>query len=102
MENWILIYSLNCFKPVLSDSQYLLWLTFVHACSIFCSRAITHSAILFADRLIHGYCCMFEEEFEEDNCYPNLHFHCHLKECFLDYGPATSFWLFAFERMNGF
>ena len=27
--------------------------------------------------------------------------HCHLKQCLLDYGPASSFWLFAFERMNG-
>lgn len=24
-----------------------------------------------------------------------------MKECLLDFGPATAFWLFAFERMNG-
>ena len=27
--------------------------------------------------------------------------HCHLKQCLFDFGPASSFWLFAFERMNG-
>jgi hypothetical protein len=30
-----------------------------------------------------------------------LHLHGHLKDCYLDYGPSSSFWLFAFERMNG-
>lgn len=29
-----------------------------------------------------------------------MHFHYHLKECILDYGPPSSFWLFACERMN--
>ena len=33
-------------------------------------------------------------------CTPNMHLHCHLKQCPLDYGPACSFWLFACERMN--
>ena len=28
--------------------------------------------------------------------------HCHLKDCLIDIGPAPSFWLFPFERMNGF
>lgn len=31
----------------------------------------------------------------------NLHLHAHLKESILDYGPVYSFWLFAFERLNG-
>ena len=32
---------------------------------------------------------------------PNMHLHCHLRECLLDYGPVYSFWLFSFERFNG-
>lgn len=32
---------------------------------------------------------------------PNMHLHCHLKECVLDYGPLHSFWCFPFERFNG-
>ena len=30
-----------------------------------------------------------------------LHLHVHLKECFMDFGPVYSFWLFALERLNG-
>ena len=100
-KNWILIYSLVCFKPVLSNSQYSLWVLFVQACSLLCSHAISNESLRLADRLIHQYCSSFEHEFGKENCYPNLHLHCHLKQCILDYGPATSFWLFAFERMNG-
>ena len=36
-----------------------------------------------------------------ESCTLNLHLHYHLKECFLDFGPASSFWAFPFERMNG-
>ena len=100
-KNWILIYSIVCFKSVLTDSQYAMWLVFVQACSLLCSRIITQHGITLADELIHKYCCLFQEEFGRSECYPNLHMHCHLKECLLDFGPAASFWLFSFERMNG-
>ena len=32
---------------------------------------------------------------------PNMHMHCHLYDCILDYGPLHGFWCFAFERYNG-
>ena len=31
----------------------------------------------------------------------NMHLHCHLCECVLDYGPVYGFWCFSFERYNG-
>ena len=100
-KNWILIFSLVALKPLVDSSIYSLWTLFVQACSLLCSRVITFDAIERADKLIHKYCCSFEDTFGKDKCYPNLHLHCHLKDCFLDHGPATSFWLFGFERMNG-
>ena len=30
-----------------------------------------------------------------------MHLQCHLKECIIDYGPVYTFWLFAYERLNG-
>lgn len=92
-----------CFKQFLSEDLYSLWIIFVQACTLLwlCSHAITYCNIELADHLIHQYCCLFERIFGKENCYPNLHLHCHLKQCFLDYGPASSFWLFGFERMNG-
>lgn len=44
---------------------------------------------------------MFEELYGEDKCTPNMHLHGHLRDCILNYGPLSSFWVFAFERYNG-
>ena len=101
-KNWILIYSIVCFRSVLSQPLYSLWLVFVEACFLLCSHVITSNGIALADELIHKYCCLFQERFGREEYYPNLHMHCHLKDCFIDFGPAPSFWLFPFERMNGF
>ena len=88
-------------KPVLDSKKYSsLWVLFAQACSLMCSRAITHSAIELADQLIIQYCRRFEGKFGRNKCYPNLHLHCHLKDCLLNYGPAMAFWLFGFERLN--
>lgn len=100
-KNWILIYSLVCYKNILSSNAYTLWVSFVQACEILCSYAVTSESIQRADQLLYQYCCGFEREFGKEECYPNLHLHCHLQDCLRDYGPATSFWLFAFEWMNG-
>ena len=43
----------------------------------------------------------FVDIYGKDYCTMNLHLHGHLKECIEDYGPVYSFWLFAFERLNG-
>ena len=59
-KNWILMYSIVCFKPVLSHTEYSMWVVFVQACSLLCSRVITHNAIELADELIHKYCCLRE------------------------------------------
>ena len=32
---------------------------------------------------------------------PNMHMYLHLQDILLDYGPASAFWLFSFERYNG-
>lgn len=61
-KNWIMIYSLVCFKPVLSNSQYSLWVLFVQACSLLCSYAISNESLCLADRLINQYCSSFEQE----------------------------------------
>ena len=48
----------------------------------------------------------FGESFEQrlyDKKYvtPNMHLHCHLKECVIDCGPVHAFRCFSFERFNG-
>ena len=66
-KNWTLPYSIVCFKSILSNDQYSLWVTFANACELLCSRMITYPATIKADQLIHKYCCLFQQEFGKEN-----------------------------------
>ena len=43
----------------------------------------------------------FEQLYGKKAVTPNMHLHCHLKECVIDCGPVHAFWCFSFERFNG-
>ena len=100
-KNWTLIFSTIVLKPILPSSHYHCWCLFVDACRLLCSRAISHDGLEKMDSLILRFCRMFEQLYGAQACTPNLHLHCHLKQCLLDFGPAGSFWAFPFERLNG-
>lgn len=100
-KNWTLIYSTVLLKPIMPVEHYQCWCLFVDACRLLCSRAISRDGLDRMDSLIIRFCKMFEQLYGALSCTPNLHLHCHLKQCFLDFGPAGSFWAFPFERLNG-
>ena len=57
-----------------------------------------------ADELLNSsFCVAFEKLYGKEycTCTINLHLHGHLASCIEDFGPVYSFWLFAFERLNG-
>ena len=89
-------------KGVIPTSDYNCWKLFVQACSLVCSKAISIDSINQCDQFLVTFCTWFERLYGSMLCTPNMHLHCHIKECLLDYGPGCSFWLFACERMNGF
>lgn len=100
-RNWTLIYSLCALKGVIPSKDYDCWLMFVKATSILCRRQITLTQLEQGDFLLMEFCKVFERLYGKEHYTMNLHLHAHLKECILDYGPVYSFWLFAFERLNG-
>lgn len=101
LKNWTLIYSLVVLKSVLPEVHYNCWYIFVQACQLLCSRAISHTNVSKLNDLLICFCKKFEELYGADACNPNMHLHGHLKECILDFGPGSAFWLFACERLNG-
>ena len=95
------MYSAVVLKDLLPQDHYCTWLLFVRACHILGQRVLQESDIVVADMLLLKFCKEFETLYGKDRCTPNLHLHLHLKQCFLDYGPAHSFWCYSFERYNG-
>ena len=100
-KNWILVYSVYALHGVLPENHYKAWVIFVESCRLFTLPIINHSQIERAHNLLVNYCKMFESLYGPENCSPNMHMSCHIKDCMFDYGPISSFWCFAFERYNG-
>ena len=100
-KNWTLYYSLFCLTDILPSRHYQCWQLFVKACFLFCRRKITSEEIEEADKVVFEFCTKFVCLYGKEHCTPNIHLHCHLKECIIDYGPVYVFWLFGFERLSG-
>ena len=101
-KNWTLIYSLVALRGILPHDDYNCWKLYVKACRLVCSKAISIDSVNQCDQNLIAFCTRFQQLYGTELCTPNMHLHCHIKECLLDYGPGCSFWLFVCERMNGF
>ena len=99
-KNWTLIYSMFCLKGLLSESHLRCWQTFVLACQ-YRSPVLSKIGILKADLLFVKFGDRFQHLYGKKAVTPNMHLHCHLKECVTDCGPVHAFWCFSFERFNG-
>ena len=100
-KNWIVYYSLVAMRGILTDAHLQCWTHFVLACRILVKFELTHADVLLADALLLQFCKRAERLYGKSVITPNMHLHCHLKECILDFGPIHSFWCFSFERYNG-
>ncbi|XP_068678691.1 uncharacterized protein [Montipora foliosa] len=100
-KNWALVFSTFALKGVLPDRHLQCWKLFVKACHILCSTVINTSEVKLADELLVKFCRTVEDLYGTSVVTPNVHLHCHLCECILDFGPVYGFWCFSFERYNG-
>lgn len=71
------------------------------ACRMLTTKYISIADVSQFDRYIIDFCKGIERLYGSSVVTPNMHMHCHLSQCVLDYGPNYSFWLFSFERYNG-
>ena len=100
-KNWALVFSIFALKDILPERHLHCWKLFVKACHILCSPVIPTSLVKVADELLVKFCRSVEDLYGSSVITPNMHLHCHLCECVLDFGPEYSFWCFSFERYNG-
>ena len=97
-----------CLKDLLPKTHLRCWQTFVLACQYLCTPVLSKTDIIKADLLFvkfgenQLYDMKFENQlYDKKAATPNMHLHCHLKECVIDCGPVHAFWFFIFERFNG-
>lgn len=101
LKNWVIYFSILSLRGILTGDNLECWRHFVLACRILCSRQLTKEKILLADALLLQFCRRTQRLYGPKSITPNMHMHCHLRECIFAYGPLHGFWLFSFERYNG-
>ena len=88
---WTILYSPFVLRDFLPLQHYTLWCTFSKACALLCRPYIHEAEVDKADELLLSFCTGFEQLYGQEACTPNIHMHCHLKECVFDVGPLHSF-----------
>ncbi|KAG2209024.1 hypothetical protein INT45_008885 [Circinella minor] len=99
---WCLVYSPFVLKNKLPAAHLNNWMNFADACRILSKTSITYQEIDDADRLLKefvGRCCSL---YGPECITPNMHLHLHLRETIEDFSTIYTYWLFSFERYNGF
>ena len=88
-------------RGILTDAHLECWRHFALACWILVKFELTHTDVLLADALLLQFCKGTKRLYGKSAITPNIHLHCHLKECILDFGPIHNIWCFSFERYSG-
>jgi hypothetical protein len=101
-KHWATTFSAYALHDILPHEDFRCWEKFILACQLLSRPFLTHTDILKADALLINFCKQVETLYGSDVITPNMHLHCHLRECLLDFGPLQSFWCFPFERYNGY
>ena len=94
-KNWTVVFSLY---GILPDEHYRYWYKFVKACNVLLQAKLTHIEVTMGHLQLVDFCVCFQALYGPENCTPNMHMACHLKDCILDFGVLSSFWCFPFER----
>ena len=95
---WTLAYSAVVLKGII---HLRIWLLFVRACTILCSRMLKQSDLEVAHSYLKQFCIKFIDAYGHEHFTPIMHMQMHLRDYCSDFGSIYGFWCFAFERYNG-
>ena len=100
-KSLVLIYSPFFLQNHLDRKKFQHWMKLVNPCHILLKLSITFDEVDNAHSYLVEFCKEYETIYGSAKIMPNIHAHCHIKECILDYGGVYSTWLFSFEWYNG-
>ncbi|GET53241.1 hypothetical protein GLOIN_2v1486519 [Rhizophagus irregularis DAOM 181602=DAOM 197198] len=101
-KTFIMIYSTSILWDMLDDNDRKILGHFVRACNLLVARFITDDDLKEAQERIKDMAYLIEYTYGPEFITSNIHLALHIPDCCRDYGPIYSFWLFPFERLNGY
>jgi hypothetical protein len=88
-------------KGRLDLEYYENWMKYVEAIQIMCMPSINLNELNAAHKLMQEFCVGYTHLYGAEAVVSNIHFHMHLRDSILSYGPMPNHWTFYFERCNG-
>jgi hypothetical protein len=101
-KTFIMIYSTTILWDMLDNNDRKILGHFVRACNLLVTRFITEDDLKEAQERLRDMACLIESTYGPEFITSNIHLALHIPDCCRDYGPIYSFWLFPFERLNGY
>ncbi|GET58091.1 uncharacterized protein LOC107327733 [Rhizophagus irregularis DAOM 181602=DAOM 197198] len=101
-KTFIMIYSTAILWDMLDDNDRKILGYFVRACNLLVTRIITEDDLKEAQERLKDMAYLIENTYGPEFITSNIHLSLHIPDCCRDYGPIYSFWLFPFERLNGY
>src|SRR5436305_13596393 len=101
-KTFIMIYSTTVLWDILDDNDRKILGHFAQACNLLVTRIITEDDLKEAQERLKDMAYLIECVYGSEFITSNIHLALHISDCCCDYGPIYSFWLFSFERLNGY
>jgi hypothetical protein len=99
---FIMVYSTTVLWDMLDNNDRKILGHFVRACNLLVTRFITENDLKEAQERLKDMAYLIKHEYGPEFITSNVHLALHIPDCCRDYGPIYSFWLFPFERLNGY
>jgi len=101
-KTFIMVYSTTVLWDMLDNNDRKILGHFVRVCNLLVARIITEDDLKEAQERLRDMAYLIEHEYGPEFITSNIHLALHIPDCCRDYGPIYSFWLFPFERLNGY
>ncbi|GET66746.1 uncharacterized protein LOC109476669 isoform X1 [Rhizophagus irregularis DAOM 181602=DAOM 197198] len=101
-KTFIMIYSMPILWDMLDNNDRKILGHFVRACNLLVARFITEDDLREAQERLKDMAHLIERTYRPEFITSNIHLALHIPDCCRDYGSIYSFWLFPYERLNGY
>ena len=101
-KTFIMIYSTPILWDMLDNNDRKILGHFVRACNLLVARFITEDDLREAQERLKDMAHLIEKTYGPEFITSNIHLALHIPDCCRDYGSIYSFWLFPYERLNGY
>ncbi|CAB4487545.1 unnamed protein product [Rhizophagus irregularis] len=101
-KTFIMIYSTPILWDMLDNNDRKILGHFVRACNLLVARFITEDDLREAQERLKDMAHLIERTYGPEFITSNIHLALHIPDCCRDYDSIYSFWLFPYERLNGY